>query len=125
MTGVLTDSGFACLRHRHTSVNTGTTTRLRKDIKEGKYDLIWVEFPVQGFHVKHEQYFAHMSQLCLWASLSAKLGNQFIIFGSTGTKRDDPQIQVPLSLPLGLPGARIDVCSETLGANLLCTGAWF
>ena len=94
MTGVLTNSGFACLRHGHTAVSTGQTTHLSKDIKEGKYVLIWVEFPVQGFHVKHEKYFAHMSQLCLWVSLSAKLGNQFIILESIGTKWDDPQIQI-------------------------------
>ena len=35
----------------------------------------------------------------------------------------------PLFLPLGLPGARIDVCpsvrpSGAFGVNILCTGAW-
>ena len=33
----------------------------------------------------------------------------------------------PLFLPLGLPGARIDVCpcpSAVFGVNILCAGAW-
>ena len=44
MTGGLTNSGFTFLRHGHTSVHTGMTTHLSKDIEQGKYDLIWVEF---------------------------------------------------------------------------------
>ncbi len=40
MTGVLTNRGFTCLRHGHTSVNTGLTKHLSKDITEGKCDLI-------------------------------------------------------------------------------------
>ena len=33
----------------------------------------------------------------------------------------------PLFLPLGLPGARIDVCAcpcAVFGVNILCAGAW-
>ena len=29
-----------------------------------------------------------------------------------------------LSLSLGLPGARIHVCSGPLGGDILCTGVW-
>ena len=94
MTEALTDSGFTCIRHSHNAINTGMTTSTSHDIKQHKYGAVWVEFPLKGQHVKQRKWFAHMSQLCVWANLCYALGIQFILFGSTGSKWDDPQLQV-------------------------------
>ena len=94
MTEALTDSGLTCTRHSHDAVNTGMTTSISHDIKQHKYGAVWVEFPFKGQHVKPRKWFAHMSQLCLWANLCFGIGIQFIVFGGTGTKWNDPQLQV-------------------------------
>ena len=68
-----------------------------RELKEQKYDVVWIEFPFQGQHVRHKRYAAHVAQLCIWATLCFEIGTQFTIFGSTGQKWSDPQIQALLS----------------------------
>ena len=94
MTEALSDNGLTCIRHSHDAVNTGMTGHISHDIKEHKYAAMCVEFPFKGQHVRPRKWFAHMSQLCVWANLCFGIGIQFILFGSTGKKWDDPQLQI-------------------------------
>ena len=97
MTEALTDNGYTCVRHSHDAVNTGMTTHISHDIKQHKYTAMWVEYPLKGQHVRPRRWFAYMSQLCVWANLCLGIGIQFILFGSTGKKWEDPQLQVMMS----------------------------
>ena len=96
MAEVFTEYGYTTTRHTHEAVNTGLTQHLSRELKEMKYAVVWIEFPIEGHHVRPKKYFAHMAQLCNWASLCAGIGTQLIIFGSTGKKWSDPQLQILL-----------------------------
>ena len=78
-------------------MNTGATNHISNDIKQGKIKVLWSEFPIKGHSVKLDRFFAHMSQLGIWARLCSDNGVDFMLVGSFGPKWNDAQIETMIA----------------------------
>ena len=84
LSNVLQTAGWHAVRFSPQHVNTGTTASLSLEIKHMKYDLIWVDLPLVGRHIRKEKYFSALTQICTWAQLAAEAGVMIGIFGAYG-----------------------------------------
>lgn len=84
LSNVLQTAGWHAVRFSPQHVNTGTTASLSLEIKHMKYDLMWVDLPLVGRHIRKEKYFSALTQICTWAQLAAEAGVMIGIFGAYG-----------------------------------------
>ena len=97
VTPVFQAAGFSVERHSHRDINTGLTNKIAHDIKQNMITLLWSEFPIVGYHVAPDKYFAHLAQLMSWANMCADVGILFILFGAFGSKWKDSQVEAMIN----------------------------
>ena len=79
-------------------MNTGHTNDVAGQIKSGKYDLIWMDLPQIGRHVRLHKTHAHMTQLCRWTTLAVAIQVSVVIFAPLGKAWLDPQLSALLTV---------------------------
>lgn len=81
---VLQDNGWKVDRYSPHHLNTGNTSQLALDIKQGRYHLVWIDLPQVGRHVPKDRMHSALSQLCRWLQLACEVGASACAFGAFG-----------------------------------------
>ena len=89
---MLQELSFQTARVDHRAVNAGHTTDVAGQIKDGEYDLIFMDLPQIGRHVLAHKFHSHMTQLCRWTNLAIAMQVSVIILAPFGKMWLDPQL---------------------------------
>ena len=82
---ILQDRGWKAVRHSPCHINTGTTATIGRDIKQGVYDMLWIEMPLRGRHIAKDRMHSALHQLCRWLLLASEANVPAGVFGAFGS----------------------------------------
>lgn len=88
------DFGWKAVRYSPQQINEGPTSHVAHDIKQGKYDLVWIDLPQVGRHVPKDRMHSALSQLCRWLQLASEVGITAGTFGAFGHSWNHENFQV-------------------------------
>ena len=94
LTSALQDRGWKAVRYSPQQINVGNTSQVAHDIKQGKYDLLWIDLPQIGRHVPKERMHAALSQTCRWLQLASEVDMMACAFGAFGAAWNHENFQV-------------------------------
>ena len=84
LANILQNNGWKVVRYSPHQINSGNTSHLAYEIKQGHFNLLWIDMPHVGRHVPKAKMHSALSQLCRWLQLASEVGVTACTFGAFG-----------------------------------------
>ena len=94
LSNVLQDAGWKAVRYSPHQINSGNTSQIAFDIKQGHFKLLWIDLPQIGRHVSKDRMHSMLSQLCRWLQIASEVGVTACVFGAFGHSWSNENFQV-------------------------------